>query len=161
MEHDQVEIKMDTKELLELHRDKCGNIYLSGMDLSNKSLRWKDLSNADLSYANLENVNLENANLQNVNLCGAKFRRTSLANADLKGADLDYSSMQLSCRDLRAHYDDKQIIQQLYHVLSHVKYSKNASDRLKDILLTDDIIALANEFHRTHECGVITKKERK
>ena len=48
---------------------------------------------------------------------------------------------------------DKQIIQQLYHVLSHVKYSQNASDDLKSKMLTDELIELANRFHRADECG--------
>jgi len=47
---------------------------------------------------------------------------------------------------------DKQIIQLLYHILRNVNYSKNVSDDVKTVLLTDDLINLANKFHRVGEC---------
>lgn len=114
-----------------------------------------DLSSLNLSYTNLSETDLRHTDLKDVNLRFSNLRGANLNGADLKGANLDFSVMPLWCGDLRAHYDDKQIIQQLYHVLSHVKNSKNASDRLKEILLTDDVVALANEFHRVEECGMI------
>ena len=86
------------------------------------------LKGADLRYANLEGANLKHA--------------------DLGGADLDYSVMPLWCGDLMANYDDKQIIQQLYHVMSHIKNSKNATKKVKKLLEIKSIITLANEMHR-------------
>ena len=75
--------------------------------------------------------------------------------ADLCGADLDFSAMPLWCGDLGAGYDDKQVIQQLYHVLSHAHHSPHVSPRVKQALLTPALVALANEFHRVREGGEI------
>lgn len=127
----------------DLRNTKLSYTDLTGANLENSKLADSDLSYADLSYADLSDTNLEGANLKRTNL---------------KGADLDYSCMPLWCGDLKANYDEVQMIQQLYHVLSHVKYSDNSSDRLKEILLKDEIVALANEFHRVGECGEITKQ---
>ena len=96
----------------------------------------------DLSCANLSCANLGGANLSGANLRGA----------NLGGANLDFSAMPLWCGDLKAGYDDTQVIQQLYHVLSHARHSPNASTRLKQALLTPELVALANEFHCVGKC---------
>ena len=70
---------------------------------------------------------------------------------DLIGADLDYSCLPLWYGSLGVHFDDKQLIQILYHLLYNVQFSKYASQELKDKLLTKDLIELANKFHR-NEC---------
>jgi hypothetical protein len=97
-------------------------------------------------------VDLQGTDLQGADLRDANLQYADLRGADLRGADLDFSCMPLWCCDLKAHYDDKQIIQQLYHVLSHVKNSKNASDELKE-LLSETNLKFANRFHRVGECG--------
>ena len=93
-----------------------------------------------------EKANLRGADLQEANLRGA-----DLQEANLRGADLDFSCLPLWCGSLSAHFDDKQIKQFLYHVLSGVKNSKNVSDNLKSLLLTDALRGIANEFHRIGE----------
>ena len=130
---------------------------LRDSDLRNTNLRYTDCTGANLECADLTGSdfsysNLSDSNLSDSNLAGVNFKR-----ANLKGADLDYSCMPLWCGDLKANYDEEQMIQQLYHVLSHVKYSDNSTDRLKEILLKDEIVALANEFHRVGECEKIPK----
>ena len=140
---------------------------LSGANLRGADLRDSDLRNTKLSYTDLTGANLENSNLADSDLSWADLSYTDLSDTNLegvnlkrtnlKGADLDYSCMPLWCGDLKANYDEKQIIQQLYHVLSHVKYSDHSTESLKEILLTDEILNLANEFHRVGECGEITK----
>ena len=50
---------------------------------------------------------------------------------------------------------EKQIVQQLYHVLSHVQNSKNVSEEFKNKLLKQEYVDIANEFHRVNECGEI------
>ena len=92
------------------------------------------------------------ADLRGADLHGADLGGADLHGADLRDADLDFSAMPLWCGDLKAGYDDKQVIQQLYHVLSHAQHSPNASTRLKQALLTPELVALANEFHRVGEC---------
>lgn len=141
--------------------------YLEGVDLSwadirdsdlrNTNLKYTDLTGANLADTNLTDSDLSYADLTRADLRGANLTGVNLKRTNLKGVDLDFSCMPLWCGDLKANYDEKQIIQQLYHVLSHVKYSDHSTESLKEILLTDDIIALANEFHRVGECGEITK----
>ena len=75
--------------------------------------------------------------------------------ADLRHADIDFSCLPLWCGGLKMHIDDKQAIQILYHLLSSIRYSKNVSEENKKLLLTDEIMELANKFHRIDECGRI------
>lgn len=84
--------------------------------------------------------------------CGEK---ANLLEADLQGGNLDYSCWPLWCRSLGVHIDDRQAVQLLYHLISNVAYSKNTSDEVKSILLTEDIVKLANQFHHVEECGRI------
>ena len=116
--------------------------------------RCADLRDADLRGENLRGANLRGAKLRDTNLRGADLRGANLKDADLRGADLDFSCMPLWCGDLKADYDDKQIIQQLFHVMSHIKHSTNASDEIKE-LLNDKNLEWANKFHRVSECGEI------
>ena len=75
--------------------------------------------------------------------------------ADLRSADLDFSCWPLWCGSLGVHIDDKLAIQLLYHLIFNVDYSKNISQEIKNVLLTDEIIELANKFHRVDETGKI------
>lgn len=88
----------------------------------------KDLYKANLSYADLS--------------C-----------ADLVGANLDYSCWPLWCGSLKAQIDDRIAVQLLYHLCSTVKYSPDVSKEIKDFLLSEKGIELANRFHRVNECG--------
>ena len=140
--------------------DLCG-ANLCGANLSEADLRRANLcganlreaviNRADIYGADLCGANLSEADLRRANLCGAVINR-----ANLCGANLDFSCMLLWCGDLKANYDDKQVIQQLYHVLSHVKNSSNVSDELKS-LLSDSNLEIANRFHRVEECGKLKK----
>lgn len=138
------------------------NAYLCNADLRNADLRNADLRNADLRNADLLNADLRYAGLRYADLCGANLRGANLCGADLYGADLnnvdlDFSCLPLWCGSLKAKMDDKQVKQLLYHVLSIVKYSDNVSHEIKEKLLTDQNIEIANQFHRVKECGVLTK----
>ena len=114
-----------------------------------------NLSQANLSHANLSGANLSHANLNQANLRCADLRCADLSQANLSGADLDYTCLPLWCGSLKANFDDRLAIQLLYHLLSIAKYSTNMSDELKAILLTDELKAEANKFHRVYECGKI------
>jgi hypothetical protein len=109
------------------------------LDEHKKWLNGEGGSRADLSRANLIEANL--------------------IGADLRGADIDYSCVPLWCGGLKVHMDDRQIKQLMYHTLSIVAYSKNVSKELKDLLLTDQNLQVANEFHRVEECGLLTRGE--
>ena len=91
------------------------------------------------------------ANLQEANLQGAFLQGANLKEADLQGANLDFSCLPLWCGCLKANMDDKQVIQILYHALSIAKNSNNVSKELKESLLTENNLKIANEFHRK-EC---------
>jgi len=143
------------EEILRLHglwlNDDVSGVHadLSGADLTNAYLTSANLAGADLTNAYLTSANLTNANLRNVKLTNANLKYANLTNADL-----DFSSMPLWCGDLKANYDDRQIIQQLFHVMSHIKNSNNASEEIKE-LLTDVNLKWANKFHRVDKCGII------
>lgn len=108
------------------------------------------LNHADLREANLSDANLKGADLRDANLNGADLRYV-----DLNGIDLDFSAFPLWCGGLDVHIDDRLAVQLLYHLVRNVKFSKNVSKELKDLLLTEEIINKANEFHRVRECGEI------
>ncbi len=114
-----------------------------------------DFSNTNLSQANLSGADLSDANLSQANLSQANLRCADLRCANLSDADLDYTCLPLWCGSLKANFDDRLAIQLLYHLLSIAKYSTNMSDELKAILLTDELKAEANKFHRVYECGKI------
>lgn len=84
----------------------------------------------------------------------ADLRRADLRRADLYDADLDFSCLPLWCGSLSAHFDDRQIIQLIYHTVKSGLDSKNTSEEVKNELTK--LIDLANRFHRVNECGRIT-----
>ena len=138
-------------------------------DLNGANLRKANLREADLRVADLCEADLSGADLREADICGADICRTDLSEtnlrgadlrgADICGADLDYSVMYFGCKDLDHHVDDKLAIQRLYHTLRNIKFSKNVSQELKDKLLTNEILEIANRFHKVDECGVITSME--
>ena len=87
-------------------------------------------------------------------LRGADMRAANLSGADLRGANLDFSCLPLWCGSLSAHFDDRQIIQLIYHTVKSGLNSKNTGEEVKNELTK--LIDLANRFHRADECGRIT-----
>ena len=130
-------------EILKKHK-KCLDNEKGGerADLRGADLRDADLRGADLSGANLRGADLHYANLRDADLRGADLR-----DADLSGADVDYSCWPLWCGSLGVHIDERIAKQLLYHLLFNVAYSKHISDETKRTLLTQEIVALANDSH--------------
>jgi len=89
----------------------------------------------------------------------ADLKWADLEEADLKGADIDYSCLPLWCGSLKAHFDDRQLIQIAYHLVSAGLNSKNASEETKRELAK--IIDFANKFHMVEECGVLKWSDEK
>lgn len=83
----------------------------------------------------------------------ADMRGAYMQCADMRDADIDYSAWPFWCGSLKAHVDDRIAIQLLYHTLSVVQYSPYVSEELKRVLLTEDVVDIANRFHRVDECG--------
>jgi hypothetical protein len=129
------------------------NADLVDADLKGANLRGANLSNAYLRFADLRNASLKCANLKGADLRGVDLRFADLSNADLRGADLDFSGFQLGCWNLTAQFDDKQIIQIVYHAVRAGLDSSNTSKEVKSELLK--LVDLANKFHRAPECGRI------
>ena len=96
----------------------------------------------------------ERADLSGANLRGADLRYADLRRADLCGANIDFSCLPLWGGSLSAHFDDRQIIQLIYHTVKSGLDSKNTSEEVKNELTK--LIDLANRFHRVDECGRIT-----
>lgn len=132
---------------------------LQGAILENSDLRHSDLRGADLRHAILEGSDLQGAILRGADLQYSDLRRTALRHSDLRGADIDYASWPLWCGSLKAYVDDRIAIQLLYHTLSVVQHSPYVSEDVKAKLLTQEIVSLANRFHRALECGEIKEWE--
>ena len=151
--------KEELNKILELHKNWLNNEFpckradLNYVDLRGADLRGADLSGALLSGAILSGADLIGADLRHADLRRANLRRADLRGADLRGADLDYSCLPLWCGGLKVNMDDRQVKQLMYHIMSIVKNSTNVSDELKNKLLTDVNIEVANQFHRVKECG--------
>ena len=130
---------------------KYANLMVANLEDAN--LMDANLVCAKLNGADLEDADLECANLEGAKLMGAKLEGANLKDANLKDADIDYSAWPLWCGSLRAHVDDRIAVQLLYHTLSVVQHSPYVSEQIKRTLLTPDVVAVANWFHRVDECG--------
>jgi NADPH-dependent 7-cyano-7-deazaguanine reductase QueF-like protein len=129
-------------------------------DLSSADLRYADLSYADLRSANLSSANLRSADLRSANLRYADLRYADLSYADLRSANLssanlDFSCMNFSCKSLKTKYDNKHIIQILYHAgkpceNNHIELDADT----KKLLNSKMFKKVVNKFHRTEECGI-------
>ena len=135
----------------ELH-DVC----LQNVDLQGANLQFANLYRADLQRVNLQNANLQFANLQNANMKYAILQDTCLRNANLQGADLDFSSLPLWIGSLNMKIDKRLFCQLLYHT---VQAGQSVGDaEVKALLNSDEVLNLANQFHRADSFGKIEKK---
>ena len=141
------------------------DVNLHGACLLNANLRDVNLRDANLRDVNLFDANLHDADLHDADLCDANLSYADLScadlyganlrDADLYGANIDFSCLPLWCGSLHVHFDNRQMIQILYHLLSVVSYSKYTSEEMKKALLTPELCEIANKFHRVNECGRI------
>lgn len=96
----------------------------------------------------LVGLSMRGADMRGANMREADMRWVNMQEANMRGADIDYAGWPLWCGSLRAYIDDRIAIQLLYHVLSPVCYSPYVSDEIKRALLTPELVAIANRFHR-------------
>lgn len=108
---------------------------------------------ADMRGANMQRANMQRANMQHVDMQHADMRSAEMQRTDMRGVNIDYSAWPLCCGSLKAYVDDRIAIQLLYHTLSVVQYSRYVSEDVKRTLLTQDVVDVANRFHRVDECG--------
>lgn len=103
--------------------------------------------------ANGKRANLRGANLRGADLRGADLYSTDLDNTDLYGANLDYACWPLWCGSLHAKIDDRIA----YHACSVIISSPEVSSNVKDVMLSQPVLDLANNFHRAQECGILRR----
>ena len=147
------EILANHKLWIDSNSEYGNRANLSGANLRGANLNDANLSSADLSGANLCDADLSGADLSGANLCDADLSGANLRGANLRGANLDYSCLPLWCGSLSTNFDDRQIIQFVYHIVKSGLNSTNTSDEIKSELAK--LIDLANKFHRVDECGKI------
>ncbi len=157
MEREELRRVLDLHEKW-VHKESGGiRAYLQGVYLQVADLRGADLRVADLQGADLWGAYLQGAYLQGADLQGADLQGADLRGADLQGANIDCATWPLWCGSLEAYIDDRIAIQLLYHLLRPVQASPYVSQEIKEKLMTDDLIDLANRFHRVEECGEIKR----
>jgi uncharacterized protein YjbI with pentapeptide repeats len=128
---------------------------LQEANLQRARLQYANLQRANLLWANLQYANLRHSNLQYADLIGANLHYTKLQYANLQGAAMDYSCITLSCGTLYTKFDEKHIIQLLYHAAKPCEIMQRQDKDLKDLVNSDLFKKVANKFHRVNECGEI------
>ena len=141
-----------------LSRCNLSHCNLSRCDLSFSNLSACDLRGSNLSYSDLSACDLRGSNLSYSDLSYSDLRYSNLSACDLRGSNLsgcnlDYSCLPLWCGSLSAHFDDRHIVQIIYHAVKAGLASPNVSDEVKAELRK--MAPLANRFHRAEKCGVI------
>ena len=111
-------------------------------EILEKHKKWLD-NEPGGEYADFSGSDLRDSNLRGSNLSGS----------DLSGCNLDFSCLPLWCGSLLAYFDDRQIVQIVYHAVRAGRRSPNVSDEVKAELRK--MAPLANRFHHAEECGVI------
>jgi hypothetical protein len=70
----------------------------------------------------------------------------------MRGKDLDFCAISLSCGSLGWKIDRRLAVQFLYHFCSYVC----EDEEIKAV--QNSLLELANKFHRVDECGILAKK---
>ena len=122
-------------------------------DLHYSDLRGCNFCGSNLSGCNFRDSDLRYSDLRGCNLSYSDLRHCNLRYSDLRGCNLDFSCLPLWCGSLSAHFDDRQIVQIIYHAVKAGLESPNVSDEVKTELRK--VAGLANRFHRAEECGRI------
>ena len=95
-----------------------------------------------------ERANMRYANMRYANMSRANMSGADMSGANMSGAGIDYTSFTLWCGSLGILIDDAITSQLLYHVLSCVEVSPDVSDEVKKVLLSSEVVAIANQFRR-------------
>ena len=115
-------------------------------------MSWANMGGSNMSWANMSGSNMGGANMGGANMSGANMgwanmSRADARDADISGANIDYVTITLWCGTLRIRIDNRITSQLLYHVLSCVEVSPDVSDDVKKVLLSPEVVAIANQFH--------------
>ena len=157
----QIKNRFDDSIIFEGNFDTIRQAVLAALkdkkDLSEANLRRADLRRADLSRADLSEANLSSADLSSANLRRADLSSADLSEANLSRADLDFSVLHFSCKTLSTKFDQKHIIQILYHAAMPCQKNSLKLDKdVKALLSSKMFKKVVNKFHRVEECGQFT-----
>lgn len=141
------------------------NMYLSSLHKSNLSnvsairanFTQADMKNIHAPHANFTKCWMKGANMTNGLLHGACFHEAEMIDCNMEGANIDFSSFSLAGDSLDTHFDDRQIIQQLYNLMCRIQHSRKCSLSMKKSVLTDSNIDVANKFHHIGKCRKVYK----
>ena len=88
----------------------------------------------------------------------AYFKKLDLRGCDLRGCNLDFSCLDLSCRTLQTIFDQRHIIQFLYHAAMPAQNNDLGllDDDLKELFESELFKKVVNKFHRVKECSEFT-----
>lgn len=156
--------KQKLDKILELHKmwikgDANGKrADLHGFDLRGADLYGADLYKAILRGAILCGADLNGAILRGADLRGADLYKANLYKANLYKADLDCACWPLWCGSLHARIDDRIAYQLIYHVCSVIISSPEVGRNVRDVMLSQPVLDLANNFHRAQECGMLRRE---
>jgi len=88
-------------------------------------------------------------------LIGCDLSRSNLSGSDLSGSNIDNACIHFSCKSLSAKFDQKHIVQILYHAAMPTQNNELViDDDLRELLNSDIFKRVVNKFHRVDECGV-------
>lgn len=116
------------------------------------------LNSAIFLYANLDCIDLTDAFAEKAIFIGAslqlaKMHGTYLVEADLRGADIDYASLSLSCKSFNVNVDKRIAVEMFYFACNWLKNSND--NQCLSILKIPEVKELANQFHNIDYFGKI------
>ena len=126
--------------------DKTIQLHQKWLDGDPEGVR-ANISGADMNGADMRWANMREANMCRADMRWADMREADMSEADMSGANIDYVSFTLWCGTLRIRIDNRITSQLLYHVLSCVEVSSDVTDDVKKVLLSPEVVAIANQFH--------------
>jgi hypothetical protein len=102
---------------------------------------------------NKNTINLKNFDCKNLD-----FEHSQLPiGVDYDNINTGHSNFFLGCNSFNIEMNDKLIAQLLYHTVRGALDSPKVSQKIKNILLSKDIIALANKFFMVGKCDNVKK----
>ena len=120
---------------------------MSGANMRSTNMRDANMSGANMRSTNMRGADMSGANMRDADMRWADMSGADMRDADMSGADIDYITIKLWCGTLRIRIDNRITSQLLYHVLSCVEVSPDVSDDIKKVLLSPEVVVIANQFH--------------
>ena len=140
---------------------ECANlagVNLRGVNLAGVNLRGLKIKNGDFRDSNFRDSDLTGSYLTGINftgsyLTGINFIGSYLTGINFTGANIDFISLPLSCTTLNVKWDEKHIIQFLFHAAKPCQHHPKIvrDEDLKNLLTSNIFKKVINKFHRIKE----------